>query len=138
MGARLDAAARERAAIHLERAAERDLRIVGLAGIAPARRHVEDPLIRPLLFQNAIDSGIDVSFIQNRPRISLVQRNAIPEPGASARLPLRPCASWAGVTAISTRTRTVGPGVRITAVPCGNVTAADSASVARMPSTDTL
>ncbi len=90
------------------------------------------------MFQKAIDSGIDVSFIQNRPRISVVQRNAIPEPAASARRPLRPCACRAGVVAISTGTRTVGPGARITAVPCGNVTAADSANVARMPSTDPL
>jgi hypothetical protein len=28
--------------------------------------------------------------------------------------------------------------VRITAVPCGNVTAADSARVAKMPSTDPI
>ena len=34
--------------------------------------------IRPLLPQNAIDSGTDVFFIQNCPRTSLFQRNAMP------------------------------------------------------------
>jgi hypothetical protein len=41
--------------------------------------------------QNAIDSGMDVFFIQNCPRTSLFQMNAIPEFGASVRRLLRPC-----------------------------------------------
>ena len=60
--------------------------------------------IWPLRFQNAIDSGIFVSFIQNVPRTSPTQRNAMPELRARVRRFISPCRSCAGVSAIWTRT----------------------------------
>ena len=63
--------------------------------------------ILPRRFQKAIESGMEVFFIQNWPRTSRSQRNAMPVRGASVWRPLRPWRSCGVVRAISMRTVTV-------------------------------
>src|SRR5438309_733768 len=76
--------------------------------------------IRPSEPQNAIDSGIVVSFIQNASRTGRPNTNAIPEPAASEERPARPRSRSASVSATWTGTRTVADPVSMrTTAPDG-------------------
>ena len=58
--------------------------------------------IRPEEFQNAMDSGIVVSFIQKGTLVGRLNSNTIPSSGGSDGTPESPLACSAGVRAIST------------------------------------
>jgi hypothetical protein len=64
--------------------------------------------IRPASSQNAIDSGINVFFIQNRFSVGRSNKNAIPAFGARCLRRIKPTLRASGVSAISTRSDT-GP-----------------------------
>src|SRR4029450_10720336 len=64
--------------------------------------------IRPSASQNAIESGISVSFIQNAPTTGSSHTNAIPSYGERLSRPISPVSRSAGVSATWTSSET-GP-----------------------------
>jgi hypothetical protein len=69
--------------------------------------------IRPSSSQNAIESGITVSFIQNVPTTGSSHTNAMPSYGERLSRPISPVWRSSGVSATWTSSETVPSSVRI-------------------------